>query len=226
MSFLLNFIPFVIEHKNSIMGLKAKRQNAESRDFTNISLKGQLDVISLGSETWVFWSRGRAQECWCRVETGIHRQPALQVPRGRQLFHYLFEHYGFSFQKKKTPENCISFLLERQIRFIDRKGREKDLSTVSFSLLPPCPTIPSELSWTKVRSRELLLGLPPRCRFPRIWAKLDHFPRPQTESWVGNWAIGIRTSVHTGSWHVQGKFSCQANRGHIFDKTNNLLAFS
>ena len=46
-----------------------------------------------------------------------------------------------------------------------------------------------------IRSQEPLPGLPRGCRFPKPWAVLGCFPRPQAGSWKGSRAAG----AHMGS---------------------------
>ena len=50
-----------------------------------------------------------------------------------------------------------------------------------------------------IRSQEPLLRLPRGCSFPKLWAVLACFPRPQAGSWKGSGAAAIRTGAHMGS---------------------------
>ena len=61
------------------------------------------------------------------------------------------------------------------------------------------PSEPNGADTMPIRSQELLPGLPRGCRFPKFWAVLDCFPRPQAGSWKGSRAAGIRTGAHLGS---------------------------
>ena len=70
---------------------------------------------------------------------------------------------------------------------------------------PPVPEPCYYADTMRIQSQEPLLGLPRVCRFSKLWAVLDCFPRPQAGSWKGTVAAGIRTGAHMGSWACKAR---------------------